>query len=185
MGVQWWLVFNLASTTATCHWASHFPDYSNTWGYSSRCTYWPSRGFCWCSQLYWGHWIAGSCQSFPVVQCHHKFSEGALSVQVADDIQHVLSIHPWHTLPLLIQDRLWHFTMVTQDKIQSLERQMGIFSMILPVAQWLRSLDMIKLWLVAPSCLSTGRSSFKQLFLWSRHRQQRITHLARSLTSLG
>lgn len=97
-----------------------------------------------------------------------------------------LGINPWHTLPLLIQqDTSWDFTVVTQDKIQSLVRQMGIFSMILPMAQWLGSLDMIKLWLAAPICLSTVRSIFKQLSSWLSHRQQRITHLARNFTSLG
>lgn len=85
-----------------------------------------------------------------------------------------LGINPWHTLPLLIQQgTLWDFTVVTQDKIQSLVRQMGIFSMILPMAQWLGSLDVIKLWLAAPICLSTVRSIFKQLSSWLSHRQQR------------
>lgn len=47
-------------------------------------------GFCWYSQLYRGPWTEGSRQSFPLAQWHHTFAEGALTVQVADDIeQHV------------------------------------------------------------------------------------------------
>lgn len=118
------------------------------------------------SQICWGCTCCQGCWWYWTIMC--------------------LSISPWHSLPLLIQqDTLWDFTMVTQDKIQSLVRQMGIFSMILPVALWLGSLDMIKLWLAAPSCLSTGRSSFKQLSSRLSHRQQCKTRLARNFTSLG
>lgn len=96
------------------------------------------------------------------------------------------SISSWHIFPLLIKwDMLWDFTMVIQDRIQSLVRQMGIFSMSLPVAQWFGSLDIIKLWLVAPNFLSTGRSSFKQLSSWLSHRQKCKTCLARNFTPLG
>lgn len=97
-----------------------------------------------------------------------------------------LSISSWHIFLLLIKrDTLWDFTMVTQGMIQSLVRQMGIFSMSLPMTQWLGSIDIIKLWLVAPNFLSTGRSGFKQLSSWLSHRQKFKTYLARNFTSLG
>lgn len=160
-----------------------------------------------CSHLYWGAWAEGLCPSSP----QHRFAVcvllsrllGTVSIipsaesQCRFDVGVLLSRplgtlnshepqqHPWPAVPFLTQDLLWDFTAVTQWAIQSLEKQEGIFSMVLPIFQHLGSPDIIKLCLVVPSFLSTSRSSFKQLFSWLSHRQPWITCWARNFTSLG
>lgn len=142
---------------------------------------------CWCSQLYWGAWPKGLCPWAPGLspwaEPQLRLAVAVLTVQAAGTWNsHV----PQHAVPFLTQqDILGDFTMGTQGKNQSLTKQDGIFSMILPVVQHLGSPDIIKLCLVVPSFLSTGRSSFKQLFSWLSHRQQCIRCWARDFTSLG
>lgn len=104
----------------------------------------------------------GAVSMSPWAEPQLRLAVAVLTVQAAGTWNsHV----PQHAVPFLTQqDILGDFTMGTQGKNQSLTKQDGIFSMILPVVQHLGSPDIIKLCLVVPSFLSTGRSSFKQLF---------------------
>lgn len=192
MRVQWSLMFSLASSTMICHWQSHFPNYNKAGGCCSRCTsflYQSSWEICWCSQLYWGCW-RGSCQPLPSTECHLSqpglLRAHSLSRLLMTLTNHVTQYQLLAYFPVTDKTRYTvRLTMVTQGMIQSLVRQMGIFSMSLPMTQWLGSIDIIKLWLLAPNFLSTGRSGFKQLSSWLSHRQKFKTYLARNFTSLG
>lgn len=144
---------------------------------------------CWASQvqppllkcLGWG-----AVSIIPSAESQCRFAVGVLLSRLLGTLNsHEPQQHPWHAVPFLTQDLLWDFTTVTQWTIQSLEKQEGIFSMVLPIFQHLGSPDIIKLFLVVPSFLSTSRSSFKQLFSWLSHRQLWITCWARNFTSLG
>lgn len=181
MTVQPRLMFNLASASSICHWARTTAEQGL---FIPLC--WAWQGLWWSSQPSWGSWAEGPCPWAPSWVLGQVCCT-VLAVQAAGTPNnHGPQQHPWHALPFLTQqDVLWHFTMVTQGKIQSPAEQEGIFSMVLPIFQHLGFPDIIKLCLVVPSLLSTSRRSFKQLFSWLSHRQQCITNCARNFTSLG